>query len=75
MKTDQLLKWIATAILIVGSLVNSLGYYPVGPILLGIGSMFWLIVSIMWKEYSLIVTNGVLIIVNATGLIIAYLYS
>jgi len=73
MKTDQILKWVATGILIVGSLVNSLGYYPAGPIILGLGALVWLIVSIMWKEMSLVVTNLIFAIVTAIGLIIYYL--
>jgi hypothetical protein len=73
MKTDQILKWVATGILIVGSLVNSLGYYPAGPIILGLGSIVWLIVSIIWKEMSLIVTNLIFAVITAIGLIIYYL--
>jgi hypothetical protein len=73
MKTDQILKWVATGILIVGSLVNSLGYYPAGPIILGLGAIVWLIVSIMWKEMSLIVTNLIFAVVTTIGLIIYYL--
>ena len=73
MKTDQILKWVATGILIVGSLVNSLGYYPAGPMILGLGALVWLIVSIMWKEMSLVVTNLIFAIVTAIGLIIYYL--
>jgi hypothetical protein len=73
MKIDQILKWVATGILIVGSLVNSLGYYPAGPIILGLGALVWLIVSIMWKEMSLVVTNLIFAIVTAIGLIIYYL--
>lgn len=73
MKLDQILKWIATGILIVGSLVNSLGYYPAGPMILGLGAIVWLIVSIMWKEMSLVVTNLIFAIVTAIGLIIYYL--
>jgi hypothetical protein len=73
MKLDQILKWVATGILIVGSLVNSLGYYPAGPIILGLGSIVWLIVSIMWKEMSLIVTNLIFAVVTTIGLIIYYL--
>jgi hypothetical protein len=72
MKTDQILKWVATGILIVGSLVNSLGYYPAGPIILGLGAIVWLIVSIMWKEMSLIVTNLIFAVVTTIGLIIYY---
>lgn len=66
MKIDQYLKWIATAILIIGTAVNSLGYYPAGPIILAVGGIIWLIVSIIWREASLIVTNSVM---TATGLI------
>jgi len=73
MKLDQILKWVATGILIVGSLVNSLGYYPAGPMILGLGAIVWLIVSIMWKEMSLVVTNLIFAIVTAIGLIIYYL--
>jgi hypothetical protein len=73
MKIDQILKWVATGILIVGSLVNSLGYYPAGPIILGLGAIVWLIVSIMWKEMSLIITNLIFAIITILGLIIYYL--
>jgi hypothetical protein len=73
MKTDQILKWVATGILIVGSLVNSLGYYPAGPMILGLGAIVWLIVSIMWKEMSLIVTNLIFAVVTTIGLIIYYI--
>jgi hypothetical protein len=59
------LKWIATFVLIVGTAVNSLGYYPAGPLILAVGGVLWLIVSIRWREASLIVTNGVML---ATGL-------
>lgn len=73
MKVDQLLKWTATAILILGTAVNSLGYYPQGPIILAIGGLIWLIVSVMWKEPALIITNGVMSVVGIGGLLIYYL--
>ena len=72
MKLDQILKWVATAILILGTAVNSLGYYPLGPIILAVGGFIWLIVSIMWREWALIVTNGVMLIVGIVGLLIGY---
>jgi hypothetical protein len=40
-----------------------------GPILYLIGGLLWLVVSIMWKEPALIVTNLTLAAVNAIGLI------
>jgi hypothetical protein len=69
MKSDIILKWIATVILIIGSVVNSLGYYPAGPIVLITGSAIWLIVSFMWKESALIITNGALVIVSSVALL------
>ena len=60
------LKWLATAILIVGTAVNSLGYYPEGPIILSVGGLIWLIVAIRWREPALIVVNAMM---TATGLI------
>ena len=70
---DQKLKWVATVILIIGSFVNALGIYPLGPILLILGGFFWLVVSIMWREASLIVTNGVMLVAGISGLILGVL--
>lgn len=66
------LKWVATAILIVGTAVNSLGYYPAGPIILAIGGILWLIVSIRWREPSLIVVNSVMTATGVAGLVAKY---
>ena len=66
----QILKWIGTSILVIGTGVNSLGIYPLGPILLGLGGLVWMTVGIMWKETSLIVTNLVLSLVTFIGLTI-----
>lgn len=71
MKIDQVLKWVATFILIIGSFVNAMGYYPLGPILLIFGGSLWLTVSVMWREPSLIVTNGVMTLASIGGLFFA----
>ena len=62
------LKWTATAILIVGTAVNSLGFYPAGPLILAVGGLMWLVVSIRWREASLIVVNGVMTLTAIAGL-------
>ena len=66
---DVYLKWIATAILIIGVGVNSLGIYPLGPILLLLGGLTWLVVSIMWRDAALITTNGTMSLVSTLALI------
>lgn len=63
------LKWIATAVLIVASAVNSLGYYPLGPALLLFGGVIWLICSIMMRDRQLIVTNSVMTVAGGLPLI------
>jgi uncharacterized membrane protein len=67
------LKWIATTILIVGTVINSMGIFPLGAVVLNFGGLIWLIVSIRWHEKSLIVTNGVMLLASIAGLTWHYL--
>ena len=69
------LKWTATVILIIGTGVNSFGFYPAGPILLIVGGIFWLAVSIRWHETSLIVTNSIMVITGSVGVLMWWLNS
>jgi len=56
------LKWVANVVLVIGTIINSLGYYPLGPIVLSVGSFIWLIVAIRWKENALIAINAFMIL-------------
>lgn len=70
MKTlDFYLKWIGTAVALLGAAFTSLNYYPAGPIMLNLGAAIWLWVGIIWKEWSLIVINGALLVIYTVGLI------
>ena len=74
-KTGNTLKWIATAVLIIGTFVNA-GFpelYPIGPLLLALGGVIWLAVSFLWKEPALIVTNLVLTTVGFGGILLYYI--
>ena len=62
-------KWAATATLILATAVNSLGYYPLGPIIYLISGVLWIYVSVAWREPALIVTNVVITTVGAVGLL------
>ena len=69
MKLDQILKWVATATLILSTVFNA-GFpdlYPVGPLILAAGGYIWLVVSIMWKDWALIATNTVM---STAGLVL-----
>lgn len=66
---DSVLKWTATVVLILGSLVNGLGYYPWGPLILTVGGAIWLLVAVRWREPSMIVTNAVMFAAGTGGLL------
>jgi hypothetical protein len=67
------LKWLATFVTILGAIATSINMYPLGPALLNLGAFIWLIVSIMWKEWSLIVINATLLLIYTIGLVIKLL--
>lgn len=72
-KADFYIKWLATAVTIVGAILTSLNYYPAGPSLLNLGAFLWLIVSVMWREWSLITINGAILLIYSVGLAIKLL--
>lgn len=61
----QAVKWLATIILILGTAVNGLGYYPEGPLILVLGGVIRLAVAVRVRDYPLIVTN---LVMSAVGL-------
>ena len=67
---SEIIKWLATTIVILGSFINALGYQPGGVIILIVGALLWLWMGIRWKEMSMIVTNVAVIIVSVVGMII-----
>ncbi len=68
----QILEWLGTFTLIVGVGVNSLGYYPLGPIIMIFGGLIWVVVGILWQKMSIITTNLIITIVSLVGLSINY---
>jgi len=71
-KADKLLnktKWTGTALMVFGTLLNSLGIYPWGPVVMVTSGILWSIVSIAWGDRALIVTNITVTSVGACGLL------
>lgn len=73
MTYDNILKWIATTLLIVGTIFLNLGDINIGRILLFVGGVFWLYVSILWKEPALIITNTVMLLSTVLASVYKYL--
>jgi hypothetical protein len=64
------LKWLATFVTIAGAVCTSINMYPEGPALLNLGAFFWLIVSVVWREWSLIIINATLLLIYTVGLVV-----
>lgn len=67
------LKWLATFVTIAGAICTSINMYPEGPALLNLGAFIWLIVSIIWREWSLIIINATLLMIYTVGLVVKLL--
>ena len=63
------MKWVSTAIMLLAALAIVEGLHPASIYLLNLGSLAWLITSIMWREWSLIVVNASLLLVYVYGLL------
>jgi hypothetical protein len=66
---NNILKWVATTITLIGAVLTSLNIYPLNVIAFNIGSVLWLIFAIRIKEPSLIVVNSGLLLVYIAGLV------
>ena len=66
---DAIVKWVATAITLIGAVLTSLNIYPLNVIAFNLGSVLWLIFAIRIKEPSLIVVNTGLLLVYVAGLV------
>ena len=65
---NDIIKWTATAVTLVGALLTSLQYVPENIYVLNLASAIWLIWSIRVKENSLIAVNLGLLAIYAMGL-------
>ena len=56
---DWYLKWFASIVLIFGAVTTAMNLYPYNMYFQFVGITGWLIVGILWKDWSLIVVNVV----------------
>lgn len=68
----NVLKWTATVVLIIGTALNNLGMYPIGPIVSNFGTVIWVIISFIMREPSLIVVNIAMLLTGVGGLTYHY---
>jgi uncharacterized protein with PQ loop repeat len=67
-KLPTVLKWVATAVTLSGSVCVALGIDPLNVILLNIGAFLFLIWGILIKEKAMIAVNSGLLMIYIVGL-------
>jgi len=69
MTMDWYIKWFSSIVLIIGATTTAMNLYPFNMYFQFIGITGWLIVGIMWKDWSLITVNIVGSIIMLVGII------
>jgi hypothetical protein len=67
---NNVIKWMATAVTLLGALLTSFQCIPENIYVLNIASIIWLIWAIRVKENSLIAVNLGLLAIYAIGLVV-----
>ncbi len=65
-------KWVATVLVVIATGLNSLGMYPLGPLVNMVAGLLWLVVAIAWNDRALIVTNFTITFVCVIGLLLNF---
>ena len=68
-KLEFILEWFATILLIVGVAATSWNIYPLNIYLSLAGNFAWLLVALVWRKWSLITIQFVIILIYISGVV------
>ena len=69
---DWYVKWIASVLLIIGTILTSNNIFPINLYFHSIGLFGWFIVSIIWNDRALLVINAVSLAILINGMVADY---
>ena len=69
---DWYVKWIASVLLIIGTILTSNNIFPLNLFFHAGGMLGWLVVSILWNDRALLVVNAVSLALLVNGLVSYY---
>ncbi len=67
-RLDFWIEWSSTVVLITGVLLTSLNIYPANLVFNFFGNLGWFVIGFMWRKYSLIVVQTVILIIYFSGI-------
>lgn len=68
------LKWLATIIILLGAVLNSLEIAPMNFYFMLTGTALWFIVGMLWFDRALITLNAVIFVIYFIGIVLHYSY-
>ena len=68
-KIEFVLEWAATVLLIVGVALTSWNIYPLNIYVSLAGNFAWLLVALLWRKWSLITIQFVIILIYIAGVV------
>jgi hypothetical protein len=68
-KVEFVIEWFATVLLIVGVALTSWNIYPLNIYISLAGNFAWLLVALLWRKWSLITIQFVIIIIYIAGVV------
>ena len=69
---DWYIKWIASIILVVATILTSNNIYPLNLYFHAVGMLGWFIVAVIWNDRALLVINAVSLVLLINGLVSYY---
>ena len=70
---EFILEWTSTCIILTGVLLTNLNIQPYNLIVSLLGCIGWLILSILWRKYSLMIIQIILINFYSIGIMIYFI--
>jgi hypothetical protein len=69
MQADKILEWSSTAVLLVGVYLTAVNIYPMNVYISLIGNFGWLVVAIIWRKWSLLTVQLVIVALYLYGML------
>lgn len=69
MKKDVIIEWLATGIFLISVLLTSFNIYPLNVYIALLANILWLWLGFIWKKWSLIIVESVVVIIYLIGAI------
>ena len=71
MAVDKILEWTSTAVLLVGVYLTAVNIYPMNVYISLIGNFGWLVVAVLWRKWSLLTVQLVIVALYVYGMLSA----